>query len=182
MKKENEIKMLTETDAYLFGFFALIIVEAVLFIRKVGTKRKVMIGLFVVYITLALSVTLFPIPFQEIYLSGYEYNFIPFKSIADSINSGLRLALTSVAGNVILTMPFGFLITLLKNNKKFLNVLIFVVAFSLAIELTQLVIGIGIGYRYRNVDIDDLILNTAGGIIGYAIYKLAPRKILNIFE
>ena len=174
--------MLTETDAYLFGFFALIIVEAILFIRKVGAKRKVMIGLFVVYITLALSVTLFPIPFQEIYPSGYEYNFIPFKSIADSLNAGLRPALTSVLGNVILTMPFGFLITLLKDNKKFLNVLIFVVAFSFAIELTQHIIGIGIGYRYRNVDIDDLILNTIGGIIGWFIYKITPRKVLSIFE
>ena len=174
--------MLTETDAYLFGFFALIIVEAVLFIRKACLKRKVMIGLFVVYITLALSVTLFPIPFQEIYPSGYKYNFIPFKSIADSINAGLRPALTSVLGNVILTMPFGFLITLLKGNKKFLSVLLWVVAFSLAIELAQFVIGAGIGYRYRNVDIDDLILNTIGGIIGYAIYKLTPKKLLSIFE
>lgn len=174
--------MLTETDAYLFGFFALIIVESVLFIRKVGAKRKVMIGLFVVYITLAVSVTLFPIPFQELYPSGYEYNFIPFKSIVDSLNAGLRPALTSVLGNVILTMPFGFLITLLKDNKKFLNVLIFVVAFSFAIELTQHVIGIGIGYRYRNVDIDDLILNTIGGIIGWFIYKITPRKVLSIFE
>ena len=174
--------MLTETDAYLFGFFALIIVEAVLFIRKVGAKRKVMIGLFVVYITLALSVTLFPIPFQETYSSGYEYNFIPFKSIADSLNAGLRPTLTSVLGNVILTIPFGFLITLLKGNKKFLNVLFWIVSFSLAIELAQFVIGVGIGYRYRNVDIDDLILNTTGGITGYAIYKITPRKILNIFE
>ena len=174
--------MLTETDAYLFGFFALIIVEVVLFIMKINAKRKVMIGLFVVYITLALSVTLFPIPFQETYSSGYEYNFIPFKSIADSINSGLRPALTSVAGNVILTMPFGFLITLLKGNKKFPNVLLWVVAFSLAIELAQFVIGTGIGYRYRNVDIDDLILNTIGGIIGYAIYNLTPKKLLSIFE
>ena len=174
--------MLTETDAYLFGFFALIIVEAVLFIRKVGAKRKVMIGLFVVYITLALSVTLFPIPFQETYSSGYEYNFIPFKSIADSLNAGLRPAIMSVAGNIILTMPFGFLVTLLKNNKKFLIILYLIVLFSFMIELLQLVIGLGIGYRYRNVDIDDLILNTTGGITGYAIYKITPRKILNIFE
>ena len=174
--------MLTETDAYLFGFFALIIVEAVMFIRKTELKRKVMIGLFVVYITLALSVTLFPIPFQETYSSGYEYNFIPFKSIADSLNAGLRPAIMSVAGNIILTMPFGFLVTLLKNNKKFLIILYLIVLFSFMIELLQLVIGLGIGYRYRNVDIDDLILNTTGGIIGYAIYRLTPKKLLSIFE
>ncbi len=174
--------MLTETDAYLFGFFALIIVEVVLFIMKVNAKRKVMIGLFVTYITLALSVTLFPIPFQETYLSGYEYNFIPFKSIADSLNAGLRPAIMSVAGNIILTMPFGFLATLLKNNKKILSILCLIVLFSFMIEMLQLVIGLGIGYRYRNVDIDDIILNTIGGIVGYAIYKITPRKILNIFE
>ena len=43
--------------------------------------RNIIIGLLIMYLTLALSVTLFPIPFQEMYDSGYTHNFIPFKSI-----------------------------------------------------------------------------------------------------
>lgn len=168
--------MLTESDAYLFGIVALLIVEIVLFIMKVNTKQKVMVGLFVIYITLALSVTLFPIPFQETYISGYEYNFIPFKSIVSSIEAGLKPAIMSVVGNIILTMPFGFLVTLIRKNKKFLYTFMLVIFFSLSIEFLQLSIGFVIGYRYRNVDIDDLILNTVGGIIGFWIYKITPKK------
>ena len=174
--------MLTESDAYIFGFIALLIVETVLFIMKIGAKRKILIGLFVAYITIALSITLFPIPFQESYLSGYSHNFLPLRSIILSFEAGLRSSLTSVLGNVILTMPFGFLITMLRKNKSFLSVLILIVAFSLMIEFLQLSIGLIIGYSYRNVDIDDLLLNTVGGILGWCIYKITPQKILKILE
>lgn len=42
---------------------------------------------------------------------------------------------------------------------------------SLMIELTQLLINIILTYNYRSVDIDDIILNTTGEIIGYFLYK-----------
>ncbi len=174
--------MLTETDAIIFGILALLVVEIVLFIKRIGFKRKILIGLFVIYITLAISVTLFPIPFQESYISGYIHNFIPLKSIISSFNAGLRPMLSSVVGNIIITMPFGFLITMLRKNKSFLSTLVFIIAFSLLIELLQLVIGAFIGYWYRNVDVDDLLLNTIGGIIGWAIYKITPKKLRGILE
>ncbi len=174
--------MLTESDAIIFGIIALLIVEIVLFIKKNSHKHKVLIGLFVLYIILAFSITLFPIPFQESGVSGYTHNFIPLKSIISSFNAGFRPMLYSVVGNIIITMPFGFLITMLRKDKKFLSSLIFIVGFSLLIELLQLAIGAGIGYWYRNVDVDDLLLNTIGGIIGWGIYKITPQKLLNILE
>lgn len=174
--------MLTKSDALIFGGFFLILIEIFLIIRKVGIKKNVLIGLFVMYITLALSVTLFPIPFQELYPSGYTHNFVPFKSITSSFNAGIRPFLSSVVGNIILTMPFGFLITMILKNKYFKTIILFIVSFSLMIELLQLFIGLGIGYWYRNVDIDDLILNTIGGILGWGIYKITPKKILGILE
>lgn len=42
---------------------------------------------------------------------------------------------------------------------------------SLMIELTQLLINIILTYNYRSVDIDNIILNTTGEIIGYFLYK-----------
>ena len=36
----------------------------------------------------------------------------------------------------------------------------------------QFIISIILGYNYKVVDIDDIILNTIGGIIGYILYKL----------
>lgn len=43
---------------------------------------------------------------------------------------------------------------------------------SLTIELIQFVCGLFIGYNYRSFDVDDLILNTLGTIIGLLLYKL----------
>lgn len=174
--------MLTESDALVFGMIALLLVEIVLFIMKVRGKRKILVGLFVVYITLAFSVTLFPIPFQETFSSGYSHNFIPLNSIISSIKAGLKPVLTSVAGNIIITMPFGFLITMMRKNKCFLPTFIFIISFSLLIELLQFVIGIMIGYWYRNIDVDDLILNTVGGVLGWGIYKITPNKLRSILE
>ena len=36
----------------------------------------------------------------------------------------------------------------------------------------QFIISIILGYNYKVVDIDDIILNIMGGIIGYILYKL----------
>ena len=174
--------MLTRSDALLFGIIILAVVEIALFFRKNKIARSIIIGLLIMYLTLALSVTLFPIPFQEMYDSGYTHNFIPFKSIVSSINAGIRPFVSSVLGNVVLTMPFGFLMTILVKNKSFKNALIFIISFSVIIEALQFCIGLWIGYWYRNVDVDDLILNTIGGIIGWGIYRITPKKLICIFE
>ena len=171
--------MLTRSDAILFGIIFLFIFEIVLFIRKIKIKKCIMLGLFVTYLTLTLSVTLFPIPFQEVYASGYSHNFFPFKSIISSARAGIRPFVSSVLGNVVLTTPFGFLISLFRKDKSFISMLIYVILFSAGIEALQLFIGLGIGYWYRNVDIDDLILNTVGGILGWGIYKIFPKKTLD---
>ena len=45
--------------------------------------------------------------------------------------------------------------------------------FSLSIELCQL-------FNRRNTDIDDLMMNTLGAVIGYFIWKLTKRLVKNI--
>lgn len=95
-------------------------------------------------------------------------NFVPFKEI----NRYRRLSplyLKNVIGNVILFIPYGYLISKYLKTKNFL-VNFYMVAFaSLAIEFTQLSVG-------RVFDIDDIILNIVGGTIGYLSYILF-RKI-----
>ena len=49
-------------------------------------------------------------------------------------------------------------------------------ACSAAIELAQLVAGLAVaGYLYRVVDVDDVILNVAGGLIGFGLWKAWER-------
>ena len=99
---------------------------------------------------------------------SYSNNFIPFKEI-------LRYKLTShlfyrnVIGNIAVFIPFGYLITdsiymLTKKSNIYMS-LIYIIITSLSIEIIQMFIG-------RSFDIDDIILNTLGGLIGILIYKL----------
>lgn len=69
-------------------------------------------------------------------------------------------------GNIALFIPFGFLLVLLFNQcQKFHVTVILGAGLSFLIELIQF-------FGIRNADIDDILLNTAGTIIGYLIGKL----------
>ena len=71
----------------------------------------------------------------------------------------------NVAGNVIGFMPFGFLLTVVRNKKtNFVVALLYSFTFTFLIESVQYVTKLGV------FDIDDLMLNTLGGILGYIIY------------
>ena len=91
-------------------------------------------------------------------------NFIPFKEILRySITS--RLFIKNVLGNMIMFLPFGFFVSYyLKVEKIHMPVVLTLIA-SLSIELVQLSIG-------RVFDVDVIILNLLGGIMGYFVYSI----------
>ena len=80
-----------------------------------------------------------------------------------------------------MTVPFGFLFPLTqKGNGKFLRTLFYVFLMSFAIEILQPLIN-----DLRSSDITDLITNTIGGIIGYALFlhfKPVTFRILERFK
>ncbi|MDQ0257537.1 glycopeptide antibiotics resistance protein [Evansella vedderi] len=106
---------------------------------------------------------------------GRNYNLDPFFSI-------YRIAVYSpswvdpfriLVGNVLLFIPFGFLLPLFverwKTNDKPVRMFPVVVAamcLSIAIEINQFV------FTYRVANIDDVILNTTGALIGVIAYRL----------
>lgn len=49
-------------------------------------------------------------------------------------------------------------------------VVIGAVGLSAAIELGQLAISMWLGYAYRSTDVDDIILNTLGAVVGYTAF------------
>ena len=71
--------------------------------------------------------------------------------------------------NVIMLMPFGFLVpTLFCSKRKLWKTALAGALFSVLIECSQLL-------NYRSTDVDDVILNTLGAVIGYGIYWLFSR-------
>ena len=104
-------------------------------------------------------------------------NFVPFKEIL-RYNFGGRLFVKNIVGNVLMFIPYGFFASLYGEIKKPLQALGIILLASISIECTQLIIG-------RIFDIDDILLNVCGGMIGFLIFislekisSLAP----NIFK
>ena len=94
-------------------------------------------------------------------------NFIPFKEIF-RYDFGSWLFVKNVLGNMILFLPFGFFISYyLKCEKAWLPVILTLIA-SCSIETVQMIIG-------RVFDIDDIILNLCGGMLGFFCYYLLSK-------
>jgi len=101
----------------------------------------------------------------------YRYNLVLFEEIKRFFKYRHMLSmeafLLNMVGNVVAFIPFGFAIPYLSSKqRKFLNVMFLSFEFSLVIEVIQLVFKVG------SFDVDDLLLNTIGGIIGYIIFKI----------
>ncbi|MCM3727132.1 VanZ family protein [Neobacillus cucumis] len=133
-----------------------------------------------VYIAILSKLILFKyIPLSQIIehfnftYDGYHWrdnNFVPFKTIyfymylAD-INLNIRIE--NLVGNIIGFAPFGFILPLLsKGFQKLSTVTIATFILSLTFEIIQLV------FEFGSFDVDDLILNTLGGILGYIPFKI----------
>ena len=84
---------------------------------------------------------------------------------ADIYDLGSRLFLKNVLGNIIMFLPYGFFTSYFLKEKKLLPIFILTVVTSLTIECTQLMIG-------RVFDIDDILLNIIGGVLGHYLYIL----------
>lgn len=96
-------------------------------------------------------------------------NLVPFRSIygylfGSSTASGL--AATNVFGNILIFVPMAVALRLYFERQTLLRAAFSVCMMSVAVEVVQLILGIGA------CDIDDVILNTLGGLIGAIGYTL----------
>jgi len=90
------------------------------------------------------------------------YNLVPFTEIF-RYKIGSSSFYFNVVGNIALFIPFGYFISSYIKPKKILPILIVSAISSATVEFVQLCIG-------RSFDIDDIILNTLGAIIGFLLY------------
>lgn len=91
---------------------------------------------------------------------------------------GTKMFNYNVFGNILIFLPFGYLIGEYVNPKKIWPVIITTLITSGVVEFVQLKIG-------RSFDIDDVILNVLGGILGYLIYvgwKAIEKRLPNFLK
>lgn len=108
--------------------------------------------------------------FEIVTLQDQNYglsNIIPFKEIF-RYEVGSRLFIKNIIGNILLFLPYGYYASDYLKSKKVWPICLLTMLISVTIECVQLNIG-------RTYDIDDVILNTVGGIIGYWLYRLIEK-------
>lgn len=161
-------------------FSVLIIIYFLKFYKKWKSKGNDILFInttMYIYLSFVLYFTLMPIITSIPFVFNHPYkpmNFVPFIDVLEGRGDFVR----QVALNIIMTVPFGFLLPLVKKkNAKLPKVILYTFLLSLSIELLQPFLS-----GSRESDITDLITNVIGGIIGYIIYlicKPLTTKILN---
>ena len=140
---------------------------------KIRTKRYIRIGgtiLFLVYIGILFYLLFFSADYnRDVVASGYRYNFIPFKEILRFWNNrgtlGMGPVMVNIVGNVVAFVPFGFFVPIISRKLRAgWKVISLGLLLSLLVEFLQLVTRVG------SCDIDDLILNTFGTMVGYILF------------
>lgn len=105
--------------------------------------------------------------FRDRMTSGaWGVNLVPFRTILNYLKySGLWHTMINILGNVIIFIPIGILLPMIYTRyRKLFNILKISLALTFFIEFIQFFIG-------RSVDIDDLMLNVSGAVVGYVIWK-----------
>lgn len=115
--------------------------------------------------------------------TDYSYNLELFKEIKRFWEYrevlGTKVVMMNLVGNVAIFLPFGFILPWASRYTNFIQTTWFTLLFSLAIECVQLITKIG------SFDVDDLLLNTVGGCIGYIVFFICckfRRKYVNKFH
>lgn len=135
---------------------------------------------FAFYIIFVIKVIIFKYPIErlqaiaatwqkDVILEGLgTANFVPFKTIKMYIDYAYKLnSVENLAGNILVFVPFGFLLPLASDERRrFADVFIPAFVFVLGIEMFQLFSAFGA------FDVDDILLNCLGAVIGYVCYKV----------
>lgn len=152
--------------------------------RKFNLYHEIALLIFVIFVVgLASQIV---IPKIELGINGninilkngtHGINLLPLKVLFETyrevfINLNINYLIINFLGNIIMFMPIGFFIPLLWEipDKK---IIIVGFLFSLFIEVCQLFLN-------RGTDVDDLILNTLGTILGLLVYKFLYKKFKNL--
>ena len=167
----------------LIDFIVLFILYIFIFYKRWKVKGKDILFIntimyiylsFVLYFTLMPIITSLPFVFNHSYV---PMNLVPFIDISTGRGDFIR----QVVLNIVMTIPFGFLLPLIKNKRiNLMKIVLYTFLLSLGIEILQPLIN-----DFRSSDITDLVTNIFGGIIGYILYlifKPLTTKILSYIK
>jgi len=155
-------------EAYYWITLTVFVVVSLIFVSRFGLKRGLKWGLNLLlaeYVFLLYCSTVFFRPAS----SGIGFNVIPFKTYKE-ILCGKEFLLSQSIMNVVVFVPIGLLLGMVV--KKWSVALTIGVLISLCIEMLQYLLAKGY------CEIDDVVHNTLGCLLGIGIYLLGRRCYL----
>ena len=100
----------------------------------------------------------------------YRYNLELFKEIRRFITYreqlGTFTVFANLFGNILIFVPYGFFISMASRSRGFFKTLFCSMGLSLCVEIIQLFTRVG------SFDVDDILLNTIGGVLGYITFLI----------
>lgn len=150
---------------------------------KQETKKKIKAAGFVLFFLYLMALAYFLFFAEALGRSAegraYAYNLEPFKEILRFWNNrktlGTLAVVLNLAGNVVAFMPFGAILPVInRHTRGFFHIGLLSLELSFIMECLQLI------FRVGSFDVDDLILNTLGGVLGFLAFRICDsirRKI-----
>ncbi|MBQ3307999.1 MAG: VanZ family protein [Bacilli bacterium] len=127
--------------------------------EKIVLYKELLMLCFAIYILCLFQV----VTFQDD-INWSTNNFIPFREIL-RYNITSRYFFKNVVGNMLMFLPFGFFISIYLDADDIKIPILLTIVASIAIEIVQMIIG-------RVFDVDDILLNLVGAILGFYIYRV----------
>lgn len=151
-------------SSIIFVIPAILILQYLIF-RQRNLNQFIAILVFSLYLIAVFTAV--GIPTVGTFRVDFSFNFIP---LIDIVNSPLEYTKNTIL-NIILFIPLGILVPAIWKNYRSIKTMFFMgLALSVSIEILQI-------FTFRLTDIDDLITNTAGAVIGYYIGKRCSFKL-----
>lgn len=146
--------------------------------KNLFSHRQIQL-VFLIYLLVVLKVIIFKYPYSQlmeiastwekgVVLEGLDTaNFTLFRTIRMYIDYSYMLnSFENLAGNIVVFIPFGFLLPyVMKWGKNFFVMLLNAFLFVAGIEVFQLFSAFGA------FDVDDILLNCFGAVLGYMSYQ-----------
>ena len=155
----------------LVSLLALVIVLIILWKQKKNFSYLFFFSVFWIYLIGVVSVVVFPIHVPDSDITSSVSLHMNLALFGFSTCDFLMLCLRNIYENILLTIPFGFGISLIVQIKP-KNILWLAMAVGLVCELLQLVISLIAHSGFRIVDINDVIVNAVGVLLGYGIFRI----------
>lgn len=172
------ITWIISTLPFLIPYHILLTSQSKKIDYKLSIEHIVIVFIFVYYLTGVLSFTGIP-SIKDIVQNSFgiitpkglifppdEINLIPFRWITEGVRPYIE--------NILLFIPLGFMLPCIwKKYEVLWKTALSGITFSFIIELSQL-------FNRRVTDIDDLLMNTLGVLIGWVIFKLLKKHLLKL--